>query len=571
MWHPHPYVLSMAVATLISLALVGFAWRRRPQVGATAFAVFMLGPTIWLGFHVLEVLATDAAAKVLFADLQWVGAVLIPAGLLVYALEYTGRGDWIGPRLLAVLAVEPVVQVGLLATNARYHLLWGEPSLVTVRLAGDPIRLVTADAAVGTYVHVLYTYVALAVGSLLLLGYVFRSHTLYRRQGVAIVVGVVVPWVASVVGLVTSLLFDLMLFGFLVSGITFAVAMFRYGLLDISPVARDAVIDNVSDSVVVSDREGRIVDINPQALRFVDADETEVIGRPATEVFADYADVIERFQNENHPTEEIAVDVNGDTRYFDVDLSPLRDRNGTEVGTILVGRDITDRRQREEQLRDANERLEAFAGVVSHDLRNPLQVAAGNLALAKRDCESEYLDAVGRALDRMDHIIENVLELSRADAEAVDATSVSVATAANSAWETVGTHDATLVVETDREITADPNHLSHLFENLYRNAVEHGSTSPPSQTREDAVEHGGDDVTVTVGALSDGDGFFVADDGPGIPAAERDEVFASGYSTDDGGTGLGLSIVQRIAEAHGWSVSLTESGAGGARFEFHTG
>ena len=115
-------------------------------------------------------------------------------------------------------------------------------------------------------------------------------------------------------------------------------------------------------------------------------------------------------------------------------------------------------------------------------------------------------------------------------------------------WQQGSTGDATLVTETDRRVLADDSRLQELFENLFRNAVAHGS-----------------DVTVTVGDL-DG-GFSVADDGPGIPPEDRERVFDHGYSTRGRGTGFGLSIVQEIADAHGWEVAVTESDDGGARFE----
>jgi signal transduction histidine kinase len=148
-------------------------------------------------------------------------------------------------------------------------------------------------------------------------------------------------------------------------------------------------------------------------------------------------------------------------------------------------------------------------------------------------------------------------------------------------WDTVETADAALQVDVHATVPADESRLRQLLENLFRNAVEHGSTSPPSRAPEDAVEHGstspasqaqqdpaehdGSDVTVRVGPLDDG--FYVADDGPGIPSEDRERVFESGYSTSEDGTGFGLAIVREIADAHGWDVDVCESEAGGARFE----
>ena len=206
---------------------------------------------------------------------------------------------------------------------------------------------------------------------------------------------------------------------------------------------------------------------------------------------------------------------------------------------------------REYRLHQQNRRLNQFADTLSHDLRNPLSVAMGRLELARAESDNEHLEAVDRSLDRMNRLIEDVLTLARegkvVDVESVDA--VGLRDVALRHWKSVETGAATLHVDTDAVIQADEQRLAQLFENLFRNAIDHGGT----------------DVAITVGATPDG--FYVADDGDGIPAAERDRVFDAGYSTARDGTGFGLNIVREIAEAHGWEVQVGEGARGGARIE----
>jgi PAS domain S-box-containing protein len=245
-------------------------------------------------------------------------------------------------------------------------------------------------------------------------------------------------------------------------------------------------------------------------------------------------------------------------------------------GHLWVYRDVTAQKRRERELQRQNERLDEFASVVSHDLRNPLNVASGRLELARSERDSDSLDEVAQAHERMETLVEDLLTLAREGETVDDPEPVELRPVVENCWENVAAPAATLEVdvEADETVPADRTRLKQLVENLYRNAVEHGSTSPGSQTRQDAVEGGqanpdsggsGEGVTVTVGELDDG--VYVADDGPGIPPEERENVFEAGYSTSASGTGFGLRIVAQIAQAHGWTVRVTESESGGARFE----
>jgi PAS domain S-box-containing protein len=224
---------------------------------------------------------------------------------------------------------------------------------------------------------------------------------------------------------------------------------------------------------------------------------------------------------------------------------------------------------RQRELQRQNERLDEFAGVVSHDLRNPLTVAKGRLELMNAESDEgeadEHVTAARDALDRMEALIDDLLELARVGEVVDDPDRVALAEHAASCWRNVETNGATLESDLTNAVWADENRLAQLFENLFRNAVEHGSTSPPSQAQEDGLEHGGDDVTIWVGDLDDG--FYIEDDGPGIPPEERADIFEAGYTTAADGNGFGLSIVQKIVEAQGWTIDVTESDAGGARFE----
>ena len=244
----------------------------------------------------------------------------------------------------------------------------------------------------------------------------------------------------------------------------------------------------------------------------------------------------------------------GDVRWVEASSYPVID-DGELIRFVGLIDDITDRKRREDQLARQNERLEEFAGIVSHDLRNPLQVVSARATLLADDYpDDENVDAIRDATERMVELIEDLLTLAREGDPLDDIEPTDLETVAREAWKSIDAPAATLTVDTPGTIEADRSRLRQLLENLFRNAIDHGDPA----------------VEVRVAALPDGDspGFFVSDDGPGIAAAERDQIFESGYTTDPTGTGLGLSIVSEIAGAHGWTVDVSESDAGGAQFEF---
>jgi signal transduction histidine kinase len=229
------------------------------------------------------------------------------------------------------------------------------------------------------------------------------------------------------------------------------------------------------------------------------------------------------------------------------------DRGSEGAAKVVLLHDVTECERERQDLRRQNEQLDRFASLISHDLRNPLDVALGRTNVLRERVDdpevAEQLAEISDAHSRMQRIITDVLTLARQGEEIDDCEPVEVADLARTAWANVATEGATLEVTADRTVTADPDRLSQVFENLFRNAV----------------EHAGPAVTVTVGDLPGG--FYVADDGPGIPEADRERVLEAGATGDGSGTGLGLAIVEQVVGAHGWNLAVTDSETGGARFE----
>jgi len=566
----------VAASLLLAVGFLVYCVSNRDRRGATPLSVLFAGVSLWLAGDLLQPVSAEPTR--LGVGIVFLGADVVAVGVLWFALEYTGRRRWLSRRTRGLLALKPIATSVVLLSP-----YWGVLAAVSVPESADIGY--TYELTGPFIVHALYDWALVFVALALLGDTMLRAEYGYRRQVPVLFVSFGVPLALNVSFHLGSLAFDPTSVGFLGMSLGLTYATFRLRLLDAAPIARRTVFEEIDDAVLLLDEDNRVVMSN-QAAKAAFGDEKGVFD-------ATVEDLLDRPSDD---LTDVEVDLDGEVRYFTVKESRLEDFRGDSLGRLLVCRDVTERRAYEQELAEQNERLEQFASVVSHDLRNPLSVARGRLDLARTTGEDRHFEAVADAHERMGELITGLLALAR-QGEAVDErVSVSLRSAAEQAFRTVDTGSVELEFDDPPTVDGDPERLRQLLENLFRNAVEHGSTSPPSQAREDAVEHGStsgrpeaDDAeehgsaesesapdgstagttTIRVGGLSRG--FYVEDDGFGIPAAEGEEVFEYGYSTDKEGAGLGLSIVEAVAEAHGWTVSVTESAEGGARFEFTSG
>ncbi|MDY6818082.1 MAG: PAS domain S-box protein [Halobacteriales archaeon] len=319
----------------------------------------------------------------------------------------------------------------------------------------------------------------------------------------------------------------------------------------------EAILNTVDAGIFLKDTNGRYQLFNDTARQTHGiTDDEEVIGRTARDLFPEEtADQIEAhdrcvFEEAEPIRREETFHDDGESRTHLTIKSPIFDEDGDITGLCAVSTDITDRVQTREELQRQNERLDNFVSVVSHDLRNPLNVAKGRLDLLEAECSSEHLPPIRSAIARMAAIVGDTLELARQGQTIDTIESVALPELLDACWMTVENPDAELSIEEELIVRADPERLRSVFENLFANAV----------------THGGETVQVRVGRIEN-DGFYIADDGPGIPEDKRGMVFDPGHSTAEDGTGFGLAIVNEIVEAHGWEISIEESEEGGVRFE----
>lgn len=530
----------------------------RPDTpGSRAFAVTMGGCALWALSLGVWLLVPDRTVAVLAWSGRLVAPTVLTVGWFLLALRIAnGRppARWV----IGILAGYIAFELLLLATNP-IHQIGFDPAVVAGGTGVAP------HWNTWFWTQATINYAFMAGGTFILAAEAIRATGIRRRQS-ALLATATIPTalvnIATISGVI-AVDTDLSPFGLAGSAVILTWAIYRAEFLDVVPIARDTALEELPHAVVTLGPDGRVVDHNTVARRYFGVEDG--IGLPAREFFTDFPEeTIHALETGTVTRFQTGLRTDDGERRFDCTVSTLGP-DGKAAGRVIVFSEVTDRIRREQQLLEQRETLSEFANVVSHDIQGPLMELRGTAATAVRTDDVSHVERVLDAADRMDRLVDDLVELAESGQRIDDPTPVSLARVAERAWHAVWTPGSELSIETEQRIEADPDRLQQLLENCFRNAVEHGS----GDGNDDAAPDGAPavpDGSVSVAVRSIPGGFTIDDDGPGVPPEQRGRVFDRGYTSTVDGTGLGLSIVEEIATAHGWSIEVTDAPDGGARF-----
>jgi PAS domain S-box-containing protein len=372
-WQYTPYFFPLIAGALISLGLALFAWRHRRTPGATSFAVLMGCVTWWSIGYAIQLSFISLRAKVIQSNINYIAIFFTPLTWLAFALQYTGHERWLTRRNLALLSIIPIILLSIVWTNSLHRWFRADVQLAAV---GERFVVMQPTHGIAFWAFVAYAYPLILLGTGLILWNLFRSASVYRSQAIVMAIGSLAPLAAnalSIFNLIPLQGIDLTPFSFVLTGLAMAWGIFRYQLLDVVPVARDTIIENMRDSVIVLDARRRIVDLNPAAQKLLGRPVSQIIGYPSREVLTAWPALAEYAQDIIEAHAEIALNKDGVQRFFDLRISPLRGLRGGSAGRLIVLRDVTIRKRAESELQAT---LESIAdGVIVFD-------AAGRATIA---------------------------------------------------------------------------------------------------------------------------------------------------------------------------------------------
>lgn len=586
-----PYLPLLLLAALCSGVVGLIAWQRRVKNRGPylAFAALMLACVIWLIGYSFEIAFVELSNKLLAAKIRFVGIVMSPVAWFAFAAYYTGRERWIAGWRLLLLCVIPATTSLLMWANESLHLVWQRYSLVV----HDSLTLIGNESGPWFFVHLFYSYVLMMVGLVLFVRAFIPTARVFRLQVALVLVGMFAPTIANVLSIHFRVaVIDLTPYAFTISGLAFGFGLLRLRLLDITPIARDRVFENMSDGVIVLDSDNRILDLNAAAHGMLANHNRDMIGQH----IVDYLPKALPLLQDVRSTAEIRHKSALGERWIEVSRSSLQTRTRITSGRILILHDFTDRKRAEQQIRSQNEQLvrtiaeleiarqraeestrlkSEFLAMMSHELRTPLNAIIGFTELILEELAGpvppEQANYQRRVLMNARHLLDmisEILDLSRLESGQIEVRIMpiqlrtwlyTIVDEVRGSAEQKGLQfNIYLDPALPEIIEGEPNRLRQLVLHLLSNAVKF-------------TENGF--VELEIGKVDEAHWKIeVSDSGIGIPEHMQEMIFEEFRQVDatstraHGGTGLGLAIVRRLAQLMHGDVKLHSQPGAGSTF-----
>jgi len=352
------FTIAYIVSATLCFLSAGMTWKRRINPGSGLFVLLMLSLATWSFASVFEAGAMTANGKIFWSKWQYFGITTISPLWLLFAAQYTGKSEFLTKKTLCLIWIIPFATLLLVLTNELHHLIWTN---VTVTL--DVFHLGYYTHGIAFYVHMVFSYVCLLIGTIWLVKDFLTGHKSRRFQSVIFIFGVIFSWTANILyimGLIPIPGLDITPLSFSFVALIMSWGILGYKLFDLVPIARDTLLNNMAEGVIVIDPNGIILEINPVAIDITGYKGVHPLGRSIRDVFSKYGEVIEQFKDKTGMKAE--VELPGDkSRIIDLQISSIENEGENTFGQLIVLRDITKRKEEEKIEKEQHDFAEALA------------------------------------------------------------------------------------------------------------------------------------------------------------------------------------------------------------------
>lgn len=590
-----PVILPLIVAATLAIVLALYTWQKWSQNSMLARILMLqlIGVAYWCTFYIAEIGAPSPDVKITLAKVKYLAIVVLPVFVFLFGAYFHNLERSLTRNRLIALFVFPALSWIMVSSTELHGIFWTNIAIVQ----DQSVTLVDSTAGIWFWLHAGYSYLLMLAGTLLLVHQFSRQQRVFRLQIVPFVVAIIAPWIANLFVILDLTVIDYTPSAFLVTGIAMYIGVFGFRLFELRPVARDYVMDMIDDMMIVIDSNNIVIDMNKSARGLFPNSSVNAVGKPISQLIGEnYAGLLKQYDDVARAREEIEVDVGGNKRYFDVRISQVLDADQQLQGRVVVLRDITERKQATEQIRQQNDALtlmidelavaqkqaeeagrlkSEFLATMSHELRTPLNAIIGyteiqleGMAGPLNDEQKDYQSRVLRNGEHLLGLINNILDLSKIEAGRLEIQEqpFKVDQWANALLlQVTGLADSKNLALSHQfdpklpgTLLGDPARLTQITLNLMSNAIKF--------TEEGQVSLHLDKVNDKEWQIS------VKDTGIGIPPHLQETIFEEFRQVDGSskrqheGTGLGLAIVRKLVGAMKGTVRVVSTVGQGSEF-----
>jgi len=404
---PAAYVFPLMLSAALSLLIFFMAISRSAPYRLPLAALSLLIVNWSLGYA-MELFGETIEEKLFWVKIQYFSIVGVPPLWLMLVLQYVGRERLVNMKTSLLLSIEPVITLILAWTNEFHHLIWSRVEL----LEKEPFSMLNLHYGVWAGVRMIYVYILIFYSLFLLLYTSSSTFRLHRRYIYMMAVATIAPIMGNIVYTAKITHVDYTPIMFSITTAILAYGLTHHRIFDLMPVAKDVIIENMREGIIVVDSDYRIVKMNPPSKEF--------IGFDATGKKVDELDIYEKLakycETEEIVKEEMEMEKGGKKKFYEISVIPLFDRYKNKVGCMLSIYDITDIKKADEAMRNAYEEMKRalekekeFKLKTAHYFFNPLLIAKGYLEIASEKCHQEEIEKAKRAVERIEKVIKNIV------------------------------------------------------------------------------------------------------------------------------------------------------------------